>query len=118
VVFFAYAFTSQDLAQALEGAAAGGIRVRGVLEASQPVDPASVYSKLRQAGIEVLLDGNPANMHHEFMEIDGEIAISGPQNFSRSAELCNDEYVLIIHDPGVAGDLQQEFEQFAALAAP
>jgi phosphatidylserine/phosphatidylglycerophosphate/cardiolipin synthase-like enzyme len=77
VVLVAYAFTSQDLAQALEGAAAGGIRVRGVLEALQAVDPASVYSKLRQAGIEVLLDGNPANMHHKFMVIDGEIAISG-----------------------------------------
>jgi hypothetical protein len=51
----------------------GGVLVQGVVEASQAVGPASVYCELQQAGIDVRLDGNPANMHHKFIVIDEEI---------------------------------------------
>ena len=58
--------------------------------------------KLREAGLDVRLDGNPANMHHKVFIIDGHIVITGSYNFSRSAEERNDENTLIIHDPAIA----------------
>ncbi|MGD9001656.1 MAG: phospholipase D-like domain-containing protein [Anaerolineae bacterium] len=41
--------------------------------------------------------------------IDDEKVITGSYNFTHSAEKHNDENVLIIHDPEVAGLFVQEF---------
>jgi phosphatidylserine/phosphatidylglycerophosphate/cardiolipin synthase-like enzyme len=48
-------------------------------------------------------------MHHKVIIIDDETVILGSYNFSRSAEISNDENVLIIHDPAVASLFVEEF---------
>ena len=71
---------------------------------------------MRQAGLSVYLDANRYSMHHKVIIVDGETVVTGPFNFSASAERTNDENLLVIHDAGLAGQYQEEFERLYTLA--
>jgi phosphatidylserine/phosphatidylglycerophosphate/cardiolipin synthase-like enzyme len=76
------------------------------------------FDRLREAGLDVRLDGNPYHMHHKVIIIDGQIVITGSYNFSRSAEESNDENVLVIHSQAVAAQFLAEFQRVFGLAQP
>lgn len=116
LVFLAFALTSEPIAAALEQRVAAGVEVRGVMDAGQANGAGSRYEQLRQAGVEVRLDGNPDRMHHKVIVIDGRTVITGSYNFSRSAETRNDENVVILHDANLAARFLEEFERVFALA--
>jgi phosphatidylserine/phosphatidylglycerophosphate/cardiolipin synthase-like enzyme len=117
VYFMAYSFTSDDLAEALLERHQAGVEVAGVLEARQvESNTGSDYERLRHAGLDVLLDGNPNNMHHKVLIIDGQAVVTGSYNFSRSAEERNDENTLVVHSPEVAALYLQEFRRVYAQA--
>ena len=71
-----------------------GVEVSGVFEKTQTAAGHSAYAKLREARLPVYLDGNPRNMHHKVIVIDGEIVVVGSFNFSESADKSNDENLL------------------------
>jgi phosphatidylserine/phosphatidylglycerophosphate/cardiolipin synthase-like enzyme len=112
VYFLAYSFTSDDLAGALIERHQSGVEVAGVMEARQvESNTGSEYERLRAEGIDVRLDGNPDNMHHKVLIIDGQIVVTGSFNFSRSAEERNDENTLVVHAPQLAALYLDEFEE-------
>ena len=112
VVFMAFSFTSDPIANALIERAAAGVDVIGVFEESQyHANTGTEYESLLAAGLDVRLDGNPDSMHHKVFIIDGETVITGSYNFSRSAEERNDENTLIIHNPELAVQYLSEFER-------
>ena len=109
--FMYYAFTSDGIADALLFQAAQGLEVRGVFDAYQ--DQAGIggeYQRLSEAGLDVFLDVHPEKLHHKVLIIDDRIVVAGSYNLTRSAETRNDENLLIIHDPGVAGVFLAEFD--------
>jgi phosphatidylserine/phosphatidylglycerophosphate/cardiolipin synthase-like enzyme len=117
VYFLAYSFTSGYLAEALIERAAAGVSVAGVLDESQyKSNTYGQYDRLREAGLEVRLDGNPRSMHHKVLIIDEEIVVTGSYNFSKSAETRNDENTLVIHRPDVAAIFLSEFKDIWAEA--
>ncbi len=112
VYFLAYSFTSDDLAEALLERHQAGVEVAGVMETRQvESNTGSDYERFRAEGIDVRLDGNPDNMHHKVLIIDGQIVVTGSFNFSRSAEERNDENTLVLHDPQLAVLYLGEFEK-------
>jgi len=118
VEFLAFSFTLDPLREALVERAAQGVRVRGVIETDQAGNAGSELTALREAGLDVRLDGNPRNMHHKVIVIDGSLVITGSYNFSTSAEESNDENVLIVHSGDIASLFLIEFERVFDLAAP
>lgn len=50
-------------------------------------------------------------LHHKFGVIDGQIVISGSQNWSEAANRSNDENLLVINNSTVAAHFQREFER-------
>jgi phosphatidylserine/phosphatidylglycerophosphate/cardiolipin synthase-like enzyme len=118
VVIMAFALTSDPLAEALLERAQAGVSVVGVIERGQAGNAGSDVERLRQGGIELLLDGNSANMHHKVIIIDGSIVITGSYNFSRNAEEFNDENLLIIHHPSLAARFLLEWERVYTQAVP
>jgi phosphatidylserine/phosphatidylglycerophosphate/cardiolipin synthase-like enzyme len=111
VYFLAYSLTSDDLAEALLERHQAGVEIAGVMEARQvESNTGSDYDRLRVAGIDVRLDGNPDNMHHKVLIIDGQTVVTGSFNFSRSAEERNDENTLVLRDPEIAALYLREFE--------
>jgi phosphatidylserine/phosphatidylglycerophosphate/cardiolipin synthase-like enzyme len=112
VDFMAYSFTNDEIAAAVRERAATGVQVRGVFDESQvESNTGGEYDNLRQAGLDVRLDGINGLMHHKVIIIDGETVITGSYNFSNNAERNNDENLLIIHSPEIAGEYLRNFEE-------
>lgn len=112
IYFLAFSFTSDDIGAAMLDRAEAGVTVAGVIEASQyRTNVGSEFDTLRAAGLDVRLDGNPYNMHHKVIVLDGKTVITGSYNFSASAEKRNDENTLVIHNEDVAGLFLEEFER-------
>ena len=117
VRFMAYSFTDDDLAQALIAARERGVAVAGVMDESQArSNTGGEFQNLREAGIDVRLDGNPGSMHHKVFIIDGEIVVTGSYNFSKNARTRNDENTLILHNPEIGKLYLEEFERVWGLA--
>lgn len=73
---------------------------------SSPID--SVGSPLMPPG---------DKLHHKFAVIDGATVIVGSQNWSRAANVENDETLLVIHNPAVAAHFKREFERLYRTAS-
>jgi phosphatidylserine/phosphatidylglycerophosphate/cardiolipin synthase-like enzyme len=109
VHFMAYTFTHEELANAMIARSQSKIDVQGVIEehnASQ-----GSLADLYCGRVAVRTDGNPYNMHHKVIIIDGETVITGSFNFTWSADTENDENVLVIHDRSVAAMYEQEYQK-------
>lgn len=119
IQFMAYSFTSDEIANAILERANAGVMVAGVLEEAQThSNRGTKYDVLRAAGLDVRVDGNPANMHHKVILIDGQITLTGSYNFTNNARTINDENLLIIHDPQVTERYQEEFLKIFSQARP
>ena len=111
VVFMAFSFTSDEIASAMIARHQAGIPVRGVFEKRNAEGVGSEFGPLRDAGLNVLPDGNCYTMHHKVIVIDERIVITGSYNFTSRAERTNDENLLIIDDPTLAAAYLAEFER-------
>ena len=117
IYFLAYSFTADPLGEAIRQRAAAGVKVSGVMESDQVASNVGTeFDPFRAAKLDIRLDGNPGQMHHKVMVIDGGIVVLGSYNFTASAESTNDENVLIIYDPQIAAQFLQEFQRVYAVA--
>lgn len=114
--FLTFTLTDDDIAGTMNRKHREGVLVQGVVESRNAGGLGSDVEALQQAGAAVLKDGNPYNMHHKVIIIDGAIVITGSYNFTRNAAESNDENVLIIHSPGIAASYLREFERVYGLA--
>jgi phosphatidylserine/phosphatidylglycerophosphate/cardiolipin synthase-like enzyme len=112
IYFLAFSFTSDPLSDAIIRKAQSDVQVMGVFERSQYRSNAGTeYDRMKAAGLAVKLDGNRNNMHHKVIIIDKETVVTGSYNFSKSAEIRNDENILIIHNPELASYYLTEFKK-------
>lgn len=107
--FMAFSFTSDEIADALIARARAGVIVQGVIEKRNAESEYGEYTRLRDAGLDVRLDGNPYIMHHKVIIVDDATVILGSYNFTGNADKYNDENLLIIRDPEVAALFAVEF---------
>jgi phosphatidylserine/phosphatidylglycerophosphate/cardiolipin synthase-like enzyme len=114
--FMAFSFTHDGIARAMLEKARAGVEVGGVFEKTQTAGGYSEYQRMASFGLPVFLDGNPRNMHHKVIVIDGEVVIAGSFNFSASADKSNDENLVIIHNPAVAKLFEEEYQRVLAQA--
>ena len=109
ILFMSFVLTDNDIAKTIIARHRAGVPVAGVIESRNTGDMGSDFEALRQAGVDVLADGNPYLLHHKVIILDGSIVIAGSYNFSASAADNNDENVLILHSPEVAVRYVEEF---------
>jgi phosphatidylserine/phosphatidylglycerophosphate/cardiolipin synthase-like enzyme len=115
--FMAFSFTSEPIYTALLERARAGVPVRGVFEAQQAQGCCpQAYEALRDAGLDVRLDGNIYRQHHKVIILDRQIVITGSYNFSAAAERSNDENSLVLHNAAIAAEYQAEFDRVWGLA--
>jgi phosphatidylserine/phosphatidylglycerophosphate/cardiolipin synthase-like enzyme len=113
-----YSFTRDGLASALVDAKNRGVEVKVIMEEENAYVQGSDYRMLKEAGVDVRLDGNPALMHHKFMIVDGELVVTGSYNWSTAAEDRNDENFVVIRDKEVVDRFTQEFNRLLSIARP
>jgi phosphatidylserine/phosphatidylglycerophosphate/cardiolipin synthase-like enzyme len=112
----AFSYTADPIAAAMIERAQAGVLVSGVAEAQNATGSQASFGPLRDAGIDVVLDGNCYILHHKVMIIDERTVITGSYNFTSSAERDNDENLVIVDDPDLARAYLDEFARVYAQA--
>ncbi len=105
-----YSFTLDTIGEALVNAHERGVTVRVIFEKTQ-INQWSEYSKLKSAGIQVMIDRNDKYMHNKFMVIDGKVVLTGSYNYSKQADTQNDENLIVIISEDVAKAYESEFNE-------
>ncbi len=112
----AFEFNLTPVAEALIAAHQRGVDVRWVtddengLEADSEPE-AGQFTLLRGAGIEVRSDDRSALMHDKFWIFDGETVWTGSTNITVNAIFKQNNNVIVIHSPEVAGMYEREFQE-------
>jgi phosphatidylserine/phosphatidylglycerophosphate/cardiolipin synthase-like enzyme len=117
IFFMAFSFTTDEFGQTIRLKAENGLTVAGVMEEEQiKSNIGTEYDLFKQAGLNVLVDGNEGQMHHKTIIVDEQIVITGSYNFSRSAETRNDENLIVIYNEQIADFYVKEFQRVYQLA--
>lgn len=112
IYFMAFSFTADPLGAAIRARAEDGVTVAGVMDTEQVnSNIGTEFDPFRQAGLDVYRDGIEGQMHHKVMIIDESIVILGSYNFTNSAEIRNDEAVLVIYNEDIAAQFIAEFQR-------
>lgn len=92
----AYSFTSAPIAGAVVKAHKRGVDVRVILDKSQISERYTSATFLKNAGIPVVVDTEPAIAHNKIMIFDQQAVFTGSFNFSKSAQARNAENGMVI----------------------
>jgi len=120
VLVAVYAFTNEEIAQALVQAYRRGVTVQVVLD--REFDQENAHSKgafLEKQGIKLrrvsglkhqTTDRGNGLMHQKFAIMDRSVVLTGSYNWTAAAEKFNHENLLLFHDAGpLAEDYRMEF---------
>ncbi|MBN1872300.1 MAG: phospholipase D family protein [Candidatus Omnitrophica bacterium] len=107
-----YHITSRPLAQALVRAKERGVTVRVFIDGDNADDQYSKATYLKRSGLDVLTEKGVGLMHNKFCIIDDKIVITGSFNWTNSADLKNDENLLIIESEKIARKYRLQFEKY------
>lgn len=114
IYFMTFSFTEDSIGEAIIRKSKEGIIVSGIFD-SQQISNFSEYKKLLEAGIDVSLDKNKYLMHHKVFIIDERTVIPGSFNPSANANYRNDENIIVINNPEIAGEYLSEFESLKGM---
>jgi phosphatidylserine/phosphatidylglycerophosphate/cardiolipin synthase-like enzyme len=106
-----YLFTSQPLSRAIVNAKERGVKVRIFLEGEKVDDRYSKDDYLKRNGIPLRVRDDRGLMHNKFCVIDGKTLITGSYNWTHSADLWNDENIIILQAPEVILMYAEYFER-------
>lgn len=107
--FISFSYTSDDIGLAMLEQHQSGVHVQGIFESRNARGLGSEFAMLKEAGVDVVEDGNCYTMHHKVIVIDEATVITGSYNFTNRAENVNDENLVIIEDPLLATHYLKEF---------
>ena len=107
-----YFFTSRPIAQALIRAKDRGVDVKVCLDEEQLTSEYSKSRFLESKDINIKLIGGSGIMHNKFCIIDDHITLTGSYNWTVSADLKNDENLLIIESKEITRIYKKQFNKF------
>jgi tetratricopeptide (TPR) repeat protein len=106
-----YIFTDREIALPLVKARERGVKVRLYLDQDQVDYKYSQSRFLVQKGIKTRISSNKYIMHNKFAIIDNRILLTGSYNWTFSANHRNDENLMVIDDPEIITQYQNQFEK-------
>ncbi len=108
IYFMTFAFTSNNVGDAIIEKHKKGIKVLGIFESSQ-FGKYSEEKRFKKEKIPFYVDSGKQEMHHKVFIIDNKTVLTGSYNPTKSANIYNDENILIIHDKNIASLYLSEF---------
>jgi mitochondrial cardiolipin hydrolase len=106
-----FTITDNRIADAIIRTHQRGVKVRIISDNDKAHDAGSDIHRLKQSGIPLRTDKTPDHMHHKFALIDGNTALTGSYNWTRSAAAVNFENLLVTDDSNVVKPYQREFDR-------
>ncbi len=115
-----YWFTSEPIARALIAAKKRGVEIELIVDHDTVTGVAGKADEIAQEGIPVFVynGGNASIMHHKFWIFSDGTLITGSFNPTQRANKANHENIIIIEDPAVASQYEQEFDRLKKVCAP
>jgi len=107
-----YMLTSRVLSNALASAAKRGVVVRVFLDGENAEEYYSKAGFLTKNGVIVKMEKGEGLMHNKFCVIDDKVVITGSYNWTVTADLKNDENVIIIESDKIAKIFRVQFEKY------
>lgn len=118
VLFMTFSLTDDSIGEIVKQKLAAGLKVEGVFDSWLGASKYSLYSPLRESGMNVRKDGNSALLHHKVIIVDDTV-ITGSYNYSNNAENSNNENFLILRNsPAIAKAYVDEFERIQGVSRP
>jgi len=114
----AYFFTSRPIADALISAHQQGIAVRLLVDRSQLKYKYTQVRYMARKGIPVYIDQTAGIAHNKVMIIDNNYVLTGSFNWTKAAEHCNAENLLLIRDKKINQAYKETWRQRMQQAAP
>ena len=113
-------FTISDdrLSDAIQRAHRNSLTVRVLSDNDKMDDRGNDIERLAASGVNFRIDRSPVHMHHKFMVVDGHSVLTGSYNWTRSAETRNEENLVVLDDPVLAGRFAEEFERIWNVSDP
>ena len=106
-----YYLTHRKIVEDLINAKNRGVDVKIILDGSFVRDGYAPHEKLRNAGIPVKIENWRSKLHSKNAIFDGKIATLGSTNWTSTAELVNDENMLIVYDEKIAKKIEKNFQK-------
>jgi len=117
IKFMTFSFTRNDFKDLLIEKSRN-LPVSGIFEKTRINQQYNIYKKLNQSKAEepelqlnLKLDENKYNFHHKIFIIDDEVVVTGSFNPTKSADMYNDENVIILTDPVLVSKYVEEFNR-------
>lgn len=106
-------FTLSDdrIAEEIIAAQRRGVAIRIITDNDKESDAGSDITRLRAAGIAVVVDRTSAHMHHKFALFDGLHLINGSYNWTRSACRYNEENLVLSDDASLIQRFSGQFSK-------
>jgi len=116
----AYAFTNENIANALLDAIKRGVKVALVMDRSETKGPqASPHDELEKAGTAIRLISPPGGiMHDKFIVVDGKNVEWGSYNYTGRAEEANFENATFLSNGNLAQKYHSDFVSIYDRATP
>jgi len=116
----AYAFTNENIANALLDAIKRGVKVALVMDRSETKGPqASLHDELEKAGTAIRLISPPGGiMHDKFIVVDGKNVEWGSYNYTGRAEEANFENATFLSNGNLAQKYHSDFVSIYDRATP
>jgi len=106
-----FTITDNRVSKAMGRAHQRGVKLRVITDDMKSLDLGSDIERLESRGVNVRTDGDPAHMHHKFAIFDGARVLTGSYNWTRSANEENYENAVIVSEPALVRQFQDEFDK-------
>ena len=106
-----YYLTHRKIVDDLIDAKNRGVDVKIILDGSFVRDGYAPHEKLREAGIPVKIENWRSKLHSKNAIFDSKITTLGSTNWTSTAELVNDENMLIVYDKKIAKRVEKNFQK-------
>lgn len=114
----AYNFTEPRIVAAIIAAHRRGVSVTLLVDKISAHQRGEGVRAAGDAGIPVFVDNRPKIAHNKIVIIDRAIVITGSFNFSRNAECCNAENLLVVHSRALAAAYAANFARRRGVSEP
>ena len=101
--------TNSDIIEELISAKKRGVEIKVIVDSSLKYEKQARHMQLIEAGIPVKIENWKGKLHQKSAIVDGVYTIVGSTNWTKSANIVNDENMLIIKNEKIAQKQEKEF---------
>ena len=106
-----FTITDNRVVSVLRDLKAAGVQIRIISDNDKAMDRGSDVYELARDDVPVRFDDTSNHMHHKFAILDNKLLLNGSYNWTRSANLYNQENLIITNEPELLQSFRQEFEK-------